>query len=315
MRPSDAPDLLQRSSIDDQEMQSTVVARNDLMMHDDKTPILCDVEGCNAGPYGRHAELQRHKQQKHMEPRFPCTAIGCGRTGKRAFPRVDKLKDHIVAGHSLDTKFRCPKACSQVLTRDLMVIHAPSDLAWPSVEKIRACPMPKCPFRVNVIGKKVHQMDDLIVHLQQEHDNNNRSKHKTMISKRGYDSATGYITCPICLPLVVHFSKHVDFYQHVFQAHMQSIQPLNDDQMKLLTSHEFFFRRHYNIRHIKLLTRSYRACGVSVRFQLEEWFEDAQVPDEVKNHRLVLLSLWPIFCYFPVWDDVEYCEKNPNGRY
>lgn len=291
-------------------MQDTVVAQNESILHNDKTPIVCDVEGCHAGPYGRHAELQRHKQQKHMEPCFPCTAVGCSRIGKRAFAREDKLKDHIVAGHSPDTTFRCPKACSKVLTRDLMVIHSPRNNAWTSVEKIRACPMPKCPFRVNVLGKKVHHMDDLIVHMQQNHDNNIRSKHKTIISKRGYDSATGYIMCPICSPQAPHFAKHEDFYQHVLQTHMQNNWSLDPDQVKLIVSNMFFSWGDYGYH--ALANKMYRDFGYYTYCRLVWWFDHAQVPDEVKEHRLVLLSLWPVFCYFPIWDDVKYCEKGPS---
>lgn len=56
------------------------------------TPYICDYPGCGIS-ITRQGDFLRHKQ-KHDVPGFPCLVHGCGRRGRRAFYRADKLRDH-----------------------------------------------------------------------------------------------------------------------------------------------------------------------------------------------------------------------------
>ncbi|KAF2175372.1 hypothetical protein K469DRAFT_756271 [Zopfia rhizophila CBS 207.26] len=61
--------------------------------------------GCKEMIFTRKFELERH-MLKHTAPdRFKCSAINC----RKHFPRADKLKAHVQAGHDDDTLFACPQ--------------------------------------------------------------------------------------------------------------------------------------------------------------------------------------------------------------
>jgi hypothetical protein len=244
--------------------------------------FICNVEGCRAKPFGRDAELQRHQKQKHntLPPQYPCTAIDCNRTGSRAFHRVDKRNDHILAGHDAETLFECPQiGCSRVLTRDLMALHSSVFIS----NENRKCAMPRCSFRVHVGWSDVPmKMNTLLVHLQKKHDTKGRMNYVALLSERGYDARTGTILCPICPPESTHFAEHLAFYRHLVTGHSRgsqsdTLQCLNDSWI------------------ISLGLWSLGARDISA---------------DVHQHRQVLLSLFPNFeMVVHVWDDIKGCPS------
>ncbi|KAF3049434.1 hypothetical protein E8E11_005881 [Didymella keratinophila] len=70
------------------------------------------------------------------------------KTGARAFPRKDKLHEHILAGHDDDTLFKCPDdhGCVVHITRDYLALHGETSSG---LQKFRKCPIPKCSFKLN----------------------------------------------------------------------------------------------------------------------------------------------------------------------
>ena len=60
----------------------------------------CNHPGCTKD-YKRIGDLERHRLEKHMAGRFPCTYPACDRKGERAFGRADKLRDHVRQKHNL----------------------------------------------------------------------------------------------------------------------------------------------------------------------------------------------------------------------
>ncbi|KAK3168249.1 hypothetical protein OEA41_004695 [Lepraria neglecta] len=49
----------------------------------------------------RSSDIKRHYAAKHCKnaKKFPCTVIGCKFSGDNGFPRKDKMRDHLKAGH------------------------------------------------------------------------------------------------------------------------------------------------------------------------------------------------------------------------
>ncbi|KAF2121196.1 hypothetical protein BDV96DRAFT_205778 [Lophiotrema nucula] len=63
----------------------------------------CPIKSCAGLTFSRPAELKRHHRTQHTEPHFYCPVAGCQRSRggyKGAFPRKDKLKDHVQRVHS-----------------------------------------------------------------------------------------------------------------------------------------------------------------------------------------------------------------------
>ena len=269
-------------------MQNTFGTRTEPILHRDANLILCDVEGCHVGPFGRQAELQRHIRQKHTKPRISCTAVGCNRIGERGFAREDKLKDHILAGHDDNTTFHCPfSGCAEILTRDIMAFHLHrrgyGDL-WKSLSGARTCPMPRCPFQINLRGRKKQQMDDLIVHLHNKHDTDSRMRYNSTLRERGYDAASGYVMCPLCPPQAARFEKHTDFSKHALEHLGVS------------------FSRSFCLDAWGHLHQYWYTHGSG------NWVKETEIPPEFIENRRTLLSLWPKISLLPVWKDVPSCK-------
>lgn len=258
--------------------------------------FICDVEVCRGKTFKRKAELQRHQKQKHSDqpPPYPCSAIDCNRTRNRAFQRQDKSIDHMLKGHDAETLFACPKkGCSKILTMDLMSVHIARDWDWkhsvgfPS-HFLRRCPMPKCPFQIRLPGHQRHNsrtIDDILVHLQEKHDSKGRMNFRALLSSRGYDAGTGAIVCPMCPSQSALFTEHIAFYRHFVSDHLQATRPVNVDDMKV-----FFGKHMYDPRR-------------DVCLELKKLVD-------LRQHRSVLLSLWPNFANaYLVWDDIRKCPS------
>jgi hypothetical protein len=110
---------------------------------------ICNVEGCRAGPYKRRGDLRRHSIKHNVWYRFGCPAVGCSRTGHREFTRMDKLIDHILAGHDEDAIFSCSK-CGEELPRDLLTIRESYQDLVIGYKQYRTCPMLRCSFKIHI---------------------------------------------------------------------------------------------------------------------------------------------------------------------
>ena len=65
---------------------------------------VCDIAPCNGVTFGRGPELRRHHASVHdvRNARFWCPIDRCNRSrmeGGRAFPRKDKMMDHLMRVH------------------------------------------------------------------------------------------------------------------------------------------------------------------------------------------------------------------------
>ncbi|KAF1950428.1 hypothetical protein CC80DRAFT_539671 [Byssothecium circinans] len=247
--------------------------------------FICDFKGCKSKSFTRIQDLNRHKKVHDPEKRqFSCPALGCHRVGRDAFYRLDKLKAHILDGHDLETNLRCESTrigqyggCGVTLTRDLMAIHA-STAEFNSHGKVceqyrffrfvRDCPIPKCSFRT----KEPDELNSMQAHIRQ-HSPKSRKSYSERISARGYDAASGDVICHVC-PEKPHFSEHQTFYLH-------------------------FIEHHYTGTNFELL-KKHGLLGVWILLS-----ECTCVPPEVRQHRRTLLSLWPEFEYYPVWEDIR----------
>lgn len=251
----------------------------------ERGPFLCNFKGCRAKPFKRRAELQRHELGHNPSHRpFPCTALGCDRTGHRAFARLDKLKDHVLAGHDDHTLFKCFEknqgiSCSIILTRDIMALHACD--SGPQLNRYRACPMPRCPFRFFLAYRQdgAEAMDKLQSHLLEKHDQKGRANCAAFIQARGYDSVTGDIVCPV-YSKPARFGNHIDFYHHFMVVHFHREMPISSSEL------EKTFSGNFTLFYYDLLNQ----CS--------------HVPDKIRQARRILLSLWPAFEYYPVWEDI-----------
>ncbi|KAF2134131.1 hypothetical protein P153DRAFT_363116 [Dothidotthia symphoricarpi CBS 119687] len=239
--------------------------------------FLCGFESCKSKPFKRRAELHRHELKHGKKPDFPCMAQGCKRGGNKGFHRKDKLVDHMLHGHDEDTLFKCEEpGCNVELTRDVLPIHVHWGNIYASLKYWRKCPMPRCPFKVFAERKS---LDTLQNHLLEKHDVNGRANFAKVIAERGYDFNTCRIKCPIC-PHDNQFAIHADFYAHFMRHHFDGPVCALDEDASCLKN----------------------CGGRNANFRLSRC---TSVPDEVREHRRKLLSLWPDFAIYPVWDDLK----------
>jgi len=244
--------------------------------------LTCSTRGCNAKPFKRHAELRRHELKHRTDRRsYPCTALDCNRIGVRAFYRGDNLKDHMIAGHDDNTLFECPSATTKswkvLVPRDIMAVHLERDYLHVkhlrSLNDFRGCPIPKCSFRVNTFTMAL-ALDKLQNHLRAKHDAKGRANYSDLILARGYRAATVHVTCPVCAD-VAEFQTHYEFYCHFMEVHFHGRTGFSYDREDLM---------YWQSRLIL------EKCSF--------------VPEEVRQHRRTILSLWPSFARYPVWQDI-----------
>jgi hypothetical protein len=257
----------------------------DIAPHAHKPSFTCDFQGCKSKT-SSFSDLRRHELTHDTKTWYSCAAKDCSRKGKKGFYRKDKCIDHMIAAHDNDTLFTCQndhyygnKCEGVLLTRDMMALHRP--ISFHKFNGYRDCPLPKCPYRI-YLGREGKSLDAFQAHLISDHDAKGRENFAGCIRERGYDAATGEIICPACLG-EARFSDHSSFYHHFLAAHFHG-----------------------------------PATGIAASDNIPPCYVSSQknpawkalrsctfVPDEVRQWRRRILSLWPIFKYYPVWEDIE----------
>ncbi|KAF1845553.1 uncharacterized protein K460DRAFT_366419 [Cucurbitaria berberidis CBS 394.84] len=255
--------------------------------------IVCSVKGCISKPFKRQAELNRHMKKHEGKTDYPCLAVGCKRTGTQAFTRPDKLKAHVIAGHHDDDLFKCYKPdCSVELPRGVFALHysdwnnGPIGDVFYSLREMRKCPIPKCTFwliRTYWSQSEQYGLEDLQAHLLEKHDARGRANFAGLLRQAGYDSITAEVMCPIC-PTNNRFARHEDFYAHYFLQHFHG--PICDDH-------------------------SDASCPDTCQGREDYWrlTHSSSIPEEVRQHRRTILSIWPAFPRSSVWNDVRCQSK------
>jgi hypothetical protein len=126
---------------------------------------------------------------------------------------------------------------------------------------------------------KKWNLDDMSTHISQ-HSLKTRQSYFTRIRAQGYDASTGDVICPMC-PEHCSFPDHGKFYLHFFKAHYHGPE----------------------FREIGALDSKSRSLDWKV---IKDALKECTfVPPEVYQHRHTLLSLWPVFGYYPVWQDIK----------
>lgn len=73
-------------------------------------------------------------------------------------------------------------------------------------------------FKVNA---KRRNLDGLLTHLSHKRDVLDRAKYTDLLSRRGYDSISLEIVCPMCSQN--QYCRHVDFYVHILDDHLRPV--------------------------------------------------------------------------------------------
>ncbi|KAH6612078.1 hypothetical protein C7974DRAFT_406973 [Boeremia exigua] len=233
----------------------------------------CDADGCSTRTFKRRTELLRHQKKHDTTREFTCAALHCRRTGKNGFTRKDKLIDHMLAGHDEDTIFSCPSSgCTAGLTRDLLTLHTQQDTPATKLGLYRVCPMPRCSFRIHAWRKP---LDELRSHIIEEHHQKGRKTYAGVLKSRGYEPVAVDVVCPLCM----HPSQsHEDFQVHLVTAH-GNMSPKALEEMGSING-------------------NLQAPDLAVQQMMSA---DPLIQEE----RRAILSLWPQFESFPVWDDMK----------
>ena len=217
--------------------------------------------------------LSRHQKSHAGTRQFRCPALQCEYT----FTRKDKCMDHIWAGHDDDTVFNCAKPdCHVSVTRDVLYMHLGSNFV--GVQYYRQCPLPKCSFRT-----LTSTLDTLQQHLLEKHDTKGRKRFATTLANRGYDHESAKVLCPLC-PEGTVFENHGDFQSHFIINHCPHPQMRSEEDLRSLANDPWWGSEYY-----------LRECS--------------PIPDEVREHRRTILSVWPSFEAHPVWEDVKRCPS------
>lgn len=231
------------------------------------------MDGCGSKTYQRRTELLRHQKKHNASRDYPCAAQRCRRVGQRGFTRKDKLIDHMLAGHDEDTLFACPSSgCVTSLTRDMLNLHSQQDTPATRLGLYRVCPMPRCSFRIHAWRKP---LNELRCHVIEQHHQEGRKAYAGLLKGRGYEPVAVDVVCPLCL--------------HASQSH-------EDFQVHLLTGHGGMSSKELD--DLGSINGNLQAPSLVVQQTLSA---NPLVPQE----RRVILSLWPQFECFPVWDDLK----------
>jgi hypothetical protein len=254
-----------------------------------KPSFTCDFQGCKSKTFSSKADLRRHKLTHDTKTWYSCAAKDCSRKGKKGFYREDKCVDHMIAAHDNDTLYACPddhygraKCGGAILTRDVIAVHAKgTDRTLSHLNEYRDCPLPKCPYRI-YLGRKGKSLDAFQAHLIGDHEAKGRENFARCIRERGYDAVTGDIICPAC-PGDARFADHSSFYHHFFADHFHG--PATGINASNNIPPCLVFGQGY----ISII--ALESCTF--------------VPVEVRQCRRTILSLWPIFKFYPVWEDIK----------
>ena len=248
----------------------------------------CTEQGCELKSFKRKAELRRHMLKHNGATKFSCLVQGCPRTGTRGFTRLDKLKDHMLAGHDEEEPFECPdRRCTRVFSRDLMALHAfrgtqePRTAVCGAISRLRVCPMPRCSFRVHLYYTgKDSAMNALREHLLEKHNPNGRSAYSATLASKGLDWENCDFQCPICRN---NFAAYREFVEHFVESHLPDTCRGWVSDIQRIT---FLYTRRSELHELRELWRH-------------------TPPQEVYSHRRALLAILPAFEDFPIWDDIK----------
>lgn len=281
----------------------------------DRGRLSCHFEGCNAGPYNRPADLRRHRLKHSASYRFKCPAQDCKFKGSRGFLRPDKLREHILAGHTEDDTF---ESWVSVVTRDCLSLQ--TDSMFHGLQKYRTCPMPRCQFKVNAAHAS---MDLLQQHLLQKHDAQGRANFAQLLLRRGYDHATSRVVCPVCADMTL-FNTHADFYWHFLTTHKFNNDTcwecggLDHSICWFAAGPGWWSCRQYPTENVTLndwrhanlsSSRAYGNLEIERLFELPATSGIERAPG--LEHMRTLLRLWPDFKFHPLTTAyMTYLRKN-----
>jgi hypothetical protein len=233
----------------------------------------CSVDGCSSPTFKRRTELLRHQQKHDASREFPCAALHCRRTGRYGFFRKDKLIDHMLAGHDEEDLFACPSpGCAVGLTRDMLTLHVHQDTPATRLGLYRVCPMPRCSFRIHAWRKP---LDELRSRVIEQHHQEGREAYAGLLKSRGYEPVAVDIVCPLCTNAS---QSHEGFQVHLLRAHGG----VSLDELYSLG----------------LINGNLQAPSLVVQQTLS-------ANPLIQQERRAILSLWPQFECFPVWDDLK----------
>ena len=113
---------VQSDSLTCDECQEILQSRNALNVHaEERQHLICKCE-CGTS-FSRLDGLERHLEAAAQDiPKYPCTQVGCRRTGRNGFKRKDNLNQHLRTYHNMNL--------------DLYETSRQADLT---------CPHPECP--------------------------------------------------------------------------------------------------------------------------------------------------------------------------
>ena len=179
----------------------------------------------------------------------------------------------MLAGHSEEALFVCPSSgCVTSLTRDMLNLHTHQDTPATRLGLYRVCPMPRCSFRIHAWRKP---LNELRCHVIEQHHQEGRKAYAGLLKSRGYEPVAVDVVCPLC---VYASQSHEDFQVHLLTAH-GGISPEGLDNLGSING---------NLQAPSLVVQQTLSANLLVQ-----------------QERRVILSLWPQFERFPVWDDLK----------
>lgn len=243
----------------------------------------CPEKECEQKSFKRKPELRRHALLHSKTRAYACPVIGCKRVGEKGFTRVDKLKDHVLAGHDEDELIDCPNPkCCMSFPRDLTYLHTgyitfDNHSIPPNIQHIRVCPMPRCNFKHDL---RCSPLGALRTHLLEKHEHQGQAKYADMLAQWGFDAQSCNFRCPIC-PSGQSYAEQPDFVTHLLRTHLRIEQCHLHPGMS----------GNY----------SWVGCNTCRTFR-----NLTQISDEVRYHRRTILAIFPSFEYCrSVWSDIR----------
>lgn len=263
----------------------------------------CTHPECHSKSFKRKGDLTRHQKLHEAQQRkFSCNARDC----RKSFTRKDKLGDHIRAGHDEETVFTCPvPGCQVFLTKDTLSLHLGYKYAraftYSDTNSYRQCPIPKCGFhlRLHRYGSP-ESIDALPRHIRDSHDIHVRKRFASLLANRGYHYETGSPFCPIC-PNANIFDSHTEFKEHVVDDHLGCFRIPNDSEP---ASKSYWYSPFYRYRMSDSGALWHKNADVRSGCRVYE-----AIPRILHEHRRTILSLWPDFAEYPVWEDITKCSN------
>jgi hypothetical protein len=201
--------------------------------------LSCDYPSCKSKKtYRGRWELNRHRLSHDQASHLHCPVIGCSRTGRKPFSRVDKLRAHM-RGHGETALVRCPNDGCNIspLPFNLMNVHLMSrryslshldkvlpgqlnyrgDLFrfWHDLSNGRICPLSPC-------YKQLQDTTALREHLRTSHHERDRISQRSVVVEAGINPISCHFICPVCKE---DFADDKEFKAHVF-GHLVNVEHL-----------------------------------------------------------------------------------------